>query len=260
MDILSFHYHLKLTFDAPVKGHRFTLRCVPSTDARQRILNAQYFVYPQTFLSESRDSFGNFCIFGAAQEPHESFEADVCGDAVVGMAQCVPAVNPFQENIFRYPTALTAADESLRQAAQEWKLPTDDALLQASELMAKLGSEMNYTPGVTGIQTTAAEAFALRQGVCQDYAHIMLCLLRQQGYKARYVVGMLMGEGKSHAWVEVEHDGCWYGYDPTNGIDVSDGHIKISHGRDYSDCTIDKGRFFGFAVQNQDISVIVQKK
>lgn len=260
MEVLSFHYHLKHSFDAPVQGHRFTLRCIPSSDARQRILTAQYFVFPRQFVSESWDSFGNFCIFGAAPEAHQEFEADVCGEAVVGMADCVPAGNPLRENLFRYPTALTGAEGELKLAAREWKLSGQDALAQSNLLMEKLGGRIVYTPGVTNISTTAAEAFSLGKGVCQDYAHVMLAILREQGYKARYVVGMLMGEGKSHAWVEVEHLGNWYGFDPTNQLTVADKHIKISHGRDYNDCVLDKGRFFGSAGQKQDISVIVQKK
>lgn len=258
MDILSFHYHLKINFDAPVWGHHFTLRCIPVTDARQHILQVQQFVAPRDFLSESVDSFGNRLFYGAAGEKHTAFESDICGEAEVGLATCVPAENPLRESIFLYPTALTAADEELKRAAKEWKY--GDSLEQSWFLMEKLGESLIYTPGATDVRTTAAEAFAMGQGVCQDYAHIMLSLLRQQGHKARYVVGMLMGEGKSHAWVEVEHNGNWYGFDPTNRLTVEDSHIKISHGRDYADCTVSKGRFFGFASQQQEISVIVQKK
>src|SRR5699024_11693841 len=62
------------------------------------------------------------------------------------------------------------------------------------------------------------------------------------------------GEGLSHAWVEIEDNGYWYGLDPTNMLIVNDHHIKISHGRDYKDCTINQGLFIGNAVQQQTIS------
>ncbi len=88
----------------------------------------------------------------------------------------------------------------------------------------------------------------------------MISLLRLRGIKARYVVGMLMGEGLSHAWVEAEDNGLWYALDPTNFQMVTDQHIKISHGRDYQDCRINQGLFYGPAHQQQEISVIVQKK
>lgn len=259
MEILEFHYHLKIRFDAPVQGHRFTLRCIPKSDDRQRIQNVQYRVFPAQFVSRNADSFGNLYFYGAAREPHSSFEADVWGEAAVGLAACVPGGNAQADRIFCYPTVLTAADNKLREAARAWRI-TGNHLEQAQTVMERIGDSFCYTPGITGVQTTAAEAFALGKGVCQDYAHTMIALLRQQGIPARYVVGMLMGEGESHAWVEVEQDGCWYGFDPTNQIRTADSHIKISHGRDYSDCAVNKGRFFGSANQQQEISVVVRKK
>ena len=97
----------------------------------------------------------------------------------------------------------------------------------------------------------------LKKGVCQDYAHILIALLRMMRIPARYVVGMMIGEGFSHAWVEMEADGRWYGLDPTNDVLVGENYIKISHGRDYNDCIVNKGVFTGMASQKQDISVIV---
>ena len=79
----------------------------------------------------------------------------------------------------------------------------------------------------------------------------------RDGIIARYVAGMMLGEGASHAWVEVLHDGIWTGYDPTNDLIVSDGHIKLSHGRDAWDCAINRGIFLGSANQTTEISVIV---
>ena len=96
--------------------------------------------------------------------------------------------------------------------------------------------------------------------MCQDYAHIMISMCRMAGIPCRYVVGMLIGEGLSHAWVEIEDNGMWYGIDPTNGIKVSENHIKISHGRDYGDCLINQGVFTGTAKQIQTVSVSVQEE
>lgn len=87
----------------------------------------------------------------------------------------------------------------------------------------------------------------------------MLSLCRMLGIPCRYVAGMLIGEGASHAWVEIADNGVWYGLDPTNGTRVSEEHIKISHGRDYADCLINQGVFTGNAVQRQSVSVSVQE-
>ena len=128
---------------------------------------------------------------------------------------------------------------------------------EAEAVMHAVHEVLSYTPGSTSAKTTAAEAFDQGCGVCQDYSHIMLAALRSHGIIARYVAGMMLGEGASHAWVEVLHDGIWTGYDPTNDLIVSDGHIKLSHGRDAWDCAINRGIFLGSANQTTEISVIV---
>ena len=118
--------------------------------------------------------------------------------------------------------------------------------------------DFSYVPGKTDIHTTAAQAWAGRQGVCQDYAHIFVTLCRLAGYPARYVAGMMVGEGATHAWAEVYIDGVWMGFDPTHNRLTDDTYIKLSHGRDFGDCTIDRGCFKGFASQRQNIYVKVE--
>lgn len=258
MKLLSYHYHLKINMDGPVTGHRFTLRCTPVSDARQRITQIQRYVFPADYLRESRDNWGNALIYGCCRGVHTSFEANVCGQAVVGLSESVPAVNPGQNEVFRYPTELTAADEALGQLAVELGA-SGNALSKTEAVMHRVHSALQYVPGSTTVQTTAAQAFAAGRGVCQDYSHVMLAVLRSMGIPCRYVVGMMMGEGESHAWVEVLHQGAWYAFDPTNCRRVEDEHIKLSHGRDYQDCAINRGVFRGFANQQTDISVIVSE-
>lgn len=258
MKLLSFHYHLKINLDAPVNGHHFTLRCTPASDARQRIVKAECYIFPADFLSESRDNWGNALIYGCCRGEHIGFEANVCGQAVAGLAEAVPSENPTRDLIFRYATPLTAADEAIRCFTDGLHLHGGN-FSQAEGIMHAVHSALAYAPGSTTVSTTAAEAFAAGQGVCQDYAHVMLAILRSRGIPCRYAVGMLLGEGKSHAWVEVLHENCWYGFDPTNCRRVTDEHIKLSHGRDYQDCTINRGLFRGSANQKTDISVIVSE-
>ena len=75
----------------------------------------------------------------------------------------------------------------------------------------------------------------LGKGVCQDYSHILIALCRKYKIPARYVVGMIIGEGATHAWVEVYYDGCWYGLDPTHNKEVDDYFIKIGGTPSYND-------------------------
>ena len=125
--------------------------------------------------------------------------------------------------------------------------------------MAALYERFQYVPGSTSIRTTAEQALDLGMGVCQDYSHILLSLCRLERIPCRYVVGMLMGEGLSHAWVEICQDGRWIALDPTNNLVVDDQHIKISAGRDYRDCIINQGLFVGQTTQHQEILVRVQE-
>ena len=97
------------------------------------------------------------------------------------------------------------------------------------------------------------------KGVCQDYAHILIALCHMDGIGARYVVGFMIGEGATHAWVEIMCGGYWYGLDPTNNLMVDETYIKLSHGRDYNDCTVVRGSFYRQASQHQEVYVSVEE-
>lgn len=133
----------------------------------------------------------------------------------------------------------------------------EQAYVYCVRLLHQIYQDMVYVQGVTDIHTTAEEALAGREGVCQDYAHIMIALCRMAGIPSRYVVGMMQGEGCSHAWVEVCADGAWHGMDPTNDRVTDDSYIKISHGRDYQDCIVNRGTFLGNGTQTQTVCVRV---
>lgn len=258
MKLLSFHYHLKINMDAPVSGHHFTLRCIPISDRRQKIVDLQYYVFPEDYLSRSADQWGNVLLCGLCSRQHTGFEANICGKAVTGLSGGTPARDPEKERIFCFETPLTKADGALKEFADGLRIGSG-APEEAEDVMHAVHGALFYTPGATTVRTTAAEAFALGKGVCQDYAHIMLAVLREKRIPARYVAGMLLGEGESHAWVEVLHEGIWTPYDPTNDVVVTDQHIKLSHGRDAQDCAINRGVFRGSAGQSTDISVIVKE-
>lgn len=126
-------------------------------------------------------------------------------------------------------------------------------------MMKQLPTVFRYCSGSTGIHETAEKALTLGQGVCQDYAHIMLSLLRMEHIPARYVVGMMLGDGASHAWVEALCKGYWYGFDVTNNKLVNDEYIRVSCGRDSGDCPVIKGKFYGEGTQQQSEAVTVEE-
>jgi transglutaminase-like putative cysteine protease len=116
---------------------------------------------------------------------------------------------------------------------------------------------MHYKSGSTGVSTTAAEAWHTRQGVCQDFSHVLLALSRLAGVPARYVSGFLPGEGAMHAWAEVrlaapggasgDTRPRWYAVDPTHDAWVTERYVSIAVGRDYRDITPNSGTYYGRA-------------
>ncbi len=260
MKKLKFRYALRIEFDMPVTQHSFTVRCLPVSDERQAILQQNIHILPKEFLSENRDSFGNIYFFGRTEAPHNLFEVVTEGIAQTGLAKGTKAEEEYRLGMFLGQTFYTKPDEALKAFFDGMKIPAGTRLQKSQFIMEAIREKFAYVSGVTNISTTAAQAWKMKQGVCQDYSHIMLSLCRMAGIPCRYVAGMLIGEGLSHAWVEIEEDGMWYGLDPTNGTEVLEDHIKISHGRDYEDCLINQGVFTGLAKQSQSISVSVMEE
>jgi transglutaminase-like putative cysteine protease len=152
-------------------------------------------------------------------------------------------------------TRRTAPPPEVEDLAWNLARKTDDVCVAALEICTAVGNAVEYMQGVTGVHSTAAEAWAHRKGVCQDIAHLALGALRSVGIPARYVSGYLhpkpdaaIGEtvaGESHAWVEWFCGGQWRGFDPTNLIDIGDRHVLVGRGRDYNDVPPLRGVYAG---------------
>lgn len=252
---------MRLDFSSPVTGHYFALRCVPQNSARQKICLTRCQVLPEGKLNEIRDGFGNMKLTGCILDPHDFFEYNIEGIAMVrGMGEEKEPLHP----MYKYPSRYTAfepviADYGMRLLRDCQSQGAYTPLEKAVLVMNDLYRHFSYEPFVTGIHTTAAQALSLGKGVCQDFAHIMIALMRYLGVPARYVNGLMIGEGFSHAWVEIYTGTGWYGLDPTNCLHIDDYYIKLAWGRDYGDCVVDKGRFLGSAAQTQNISVNVEE-
>ena len=149
------------------------------------------------------------------------------------------------------PTRLTAANDHLRDlaaqiAAESAGEAPEDIAVRVSEAVS---GAMTYSHGVTSVITTAAEALAAGRGVCQDYAHVMLALCRALNLPARYVSGHLLGQGGTHAWVEVivprgDHAEA-VALDPCNRRRTDGGYLTIATGRDYRDVAPTSGWYYG---------------
>lgn len=261
MKKLGFRYEMQLRFDQAVWDHHFLIRCCPMENGRQRRERMQVAIEPADTVNEVRDGFGNSGYAVAVRDRHDGLLVRAEGIVQVDLSGDTEPFHP----MYRFPSAYTMPDERirrfLRETAEEQKAVEESGGKAGSleYMMDRLYRRLVYLPGATTVRTTAAEALALGQGVCQDYAHIFISLCRLAGVPARYAAGMMLGEGASHAWVEVWVNGMWVGIDPTNNRLTDETYIKLTHGRDFGDGAIDRGRFLGFAGQTQSILVKVKE-
>ena len=259
MRILTYNFETNLHMDKAVTEHDFVLRCQPMTTRTQTVLDAQTVITPATSLAQQVDGFGNLLQVGRIAAEHNDFGFVSSGMVMVDAEDERPvSAHPIYTRPSRFTqmsTDLIAfSNDVLRVQANV------DPLTKATLLSKALYQTMSYMPGTTSVSTDAVTAFSQRQGVCQDYTHILIALLRAQGIPTRYVNGLMIGEGATHAWVEM-HDGtCWRGIDPTNDRKVDDTYIVLARGRDFADCPIESGIFIGGARQEQNVSVVVEEQ
>lgn len=256
MRTLDFSYDLRLDFARPVRRHSFQLRCLPLERNGQHIERVECLIQPGVPVSTAVDGFGNTVCYGMAEAPHERFSVSVRGLALLDM----PHLPDTALNAAKYlpQTAFTQPGDAIR--ALYAKAPqTNDPLEHALALMHTVRAEVGYVPASTTIATTAEQAAGQGCGVCQDHTQIMLSLLRMGGIPGRYVAGLLLGEGRTHAWAEAFIDGRWIGLDATNGTVVHDTHIAVAAGRDHTDCDLNRGVMLGFGGQMQTVHVSVRE-
>lgn len=260
MAVLHFEYRMEIGYEQCVHRCCFTIKCIPRENARQHLLGAELSVLPEVGYCMGEDSFGNRQIYGCETEPHDRFVFQATGDVEILRTDYEEAEDPMT-GVYRIPHGKCIPGPGLLAYYQSCGLPGNrDPYETCVAWMHRLHQDFAYVPGVTQVQTGAEEAWGMGKGVCQDYAHIYVTLLRMAGIPARYVCGMIVGEGASHAWVEALCGGRWVAFDPTNDCLVSDCHIKLGHGRDAADCAINRGLMWNGGTQRQKIAVQVEKR
>lgn len=261
MKCLIFNYYMQIDYSAPVAKCNYTIKCIPKNTDRQKIDDIKITLFPDSKYSLSTDGLGNNQIYGANAE-HTIFSYQISGRALTGINPYEECENENNSMIFKHPHGLNIAGDSIKKyykkIASEINL-SDDVYQNSVSIMNRLHADYSYKQFVTNTETSAEEAFTLGYGVCQDYAHIFISLLHLAKIPARYVTGFIVGEGATHAWVEILNDGYWYGLDPTNNIPVTTEHIKIGIGRDAKDCMINRGIMHGGGLHTQKIVVKVEE-
>lgn len=243
MKKLNFSFSTKLTFDNYVRDHSFALRCIPIESASQHILSCELTVSPFVSTKNTVDAFGNNVATGYLSADHRFLDFEIKGTAET---DCSAEKTDFMF-CYLYQSAMTKPGEALRAFYGKIKTgcPDGSPYERAMYFSDALNETMTYRKNVTDISTTAAEAFDKKQGVCQDFTHIMLSLLRMDGIACRYIAGLASCDGETHSWLELWEGGHWTGIDPTNNCGVSDNYLILSQGRDFRDCAVDRGVMFG---------------
>ena len=245
----SFRYE----YSEPIRdlNHRLVV-IPPERFGDQRRLRHQLSVDAVGVRFENRnDRFGNMIVDVFAPQVSEGIEffAEVAVERHAEEPNRLPD-GWLAEGYLLEPSPMTAADDRIRRAAAnlaasaEWGLPLADSINDW------VYQSMTYQHGVTGVRTTAAEALEIGSGVCQDYAHVMLAACRACGLPSRYVSGHLLGQGGSHAWVEVvlptrdgTGDAIASTFDPTHASRGGLGYVTIAVGGDYSDVAPTSGTY-----------------
>lgn len=243
MKRLNFSFSTKLTFDNYVHDHSFALRCIPMESAAQHIISCELNISPFASTRNTVDAFGNNVTAGYLSADHRFLDFEVKGTADI---DCTAPKTDFMP-CYLYQSAMTKPDDGLKDfygrisGICSEKNPYERAMFFSDAI----NSVMTYTKNVTDTTTDAAAAFAKKQGVCQDFSHVMLSLLRMDGIACRYIAGLASCDGETHSWVEIWNGDHWTGIDPTNNCDVSDNYLILSQGRDFRDCAVDRGVMFG---------------
>jgi transglutaminase-like putative cysteine protease len=263
----SVTYLLQQTFrydyDGPVQNLRQRLVVVPPrVHGDQRLLGHRVEVTgAPTRRSVRRDSRGNTVIDVSADrvESGVAFTVAALVDRAVPLGPPTPAVLPGEPRAVLLPAAalrdrrlltatdLTRPDMRIRDWAADLSAPGDSSLERADRLSAAVFGAFTYANDVTTVTTPAARALELGAGVCQDYAHVLLALCRAAALPARYVSGHLLGQGGTHAWVEVVvpagEQAAAVALDPCNNRRCGRSYLTVATGRDYRDVAPTSGSY-----------------
>jgi transglutaminase-like putative cysteine protease len=280
--IYSVRHVTTFRYEPAVRESVMEVRMQPRSEANQRCLSFTLDVSPGTNITQYCDSTGNtvhhFDIAGSHTEVKVTAQSTVQVEAVPAprLAEAgdwadlgaMTDADDYWEMML--PSAFARSSEALEQLAKEMKVERRGGPLEVlTELNEGIYRLFAYVPNSTKVDSPIEEALLARQGVCQDFAHIMIALARPHRIPCRYVSGYLFHreengrrdrslEGASHAWVEafVPRLG-WIAFDPTNNLIGGDRHIRVAIGRDYADVPPTRGVHKGEARSELSVAVTV---
>lgn len=256
---ITIHHETRYSYDSPAKRSIQLLRVTPQTFAGQQVLSWRLTV--PHLGSEFFDGFGNFCTLMSIHEPHENLVIEADGIVEIDETREYIEDNRAPAALFLRDTPLTRCTGQIYELAKS-HLAQGITRQNLESFSADILARMPYTPGSTNVNTTAADAFILGKGVCQDHTHVFLAGARAFGVPARYVSGYLYTDAShhiaSHAWAEAYLGGKWYVFDVSNQIFSPSLHVQIAVGLDYNDAAPVRGVRVGGGPERMDYHVQVQ--
>lgn len=277
---LSVVHRTVFIYGGPVTDSVNTLHLEPRTFPLQKTLSALVKVLPATRLRRFTDLFQNITHHFELAQAHVKLEVEshirIRNLPLEISAESRAATLPdyrdssVRERIwpFLQESHLVSKHVDIWKQAVDLTRDRPTIFDQSLTIMHWIHETFLYDVGSTNSSTHLEEAFALRRGVCQDYAHVMIGLCRSVGIAARYASGYLyngprgtlVGAQASHAWCEVYLPGSgWIGFDPTNGTLADARYAKVAVGRDYDDVAPIKGNYRGSSHCQLHVSVEVTK-
>lgn len=257
-------------YDTPPKGVTQVLRLTPRNHDGQYVVDWRIDLSEDCQLHRHDDAFGNITHAFTADGPFNELMVAVFGDVETqdthGLVQ--GTIERFPPAMFLRETDLTQSDSALMNFAEDIrnKVGLGDKVAVLHELLREINDEMTYDTDPTHVATTAAQAFGLRRGVCQDLTHVFIACARQLGIPARYIGGHfwradgVTAQEAGHAWAEAYvEDLGWVGFDPTNGISTTEAHVRVAVGLDYLGAAPVRGTRYGGAGESLRVAVQVEQ-
>jgi transglutaminase-like putative cysteine protease len=257
-------------YDLPAKSVIQTLRLTPRNHEGQYVVRWRIDVSADCQLTQHEDAFGNITHTFTADGPLSELQVLVEGEVDTRDTEGVirDSIERFPPTLFLRETPLAAADQAIAALAEETRVAAGGGgtLPLLHNLVRRLHGEMAYDTSPTQSSTTAAEAFALRRGVCQDLTHIFIAACRHLEIPARYIGGHfhradgVAQQEAGHAWAEAYvPDLGWVAFDPTNGISATDAHVRVAMGLDYLGAAPVRGTRTGGGSETLSVEVHVDQ-
>ncbi|MGH2785160.1 MAG: transglutaminase family protein [Actinomycetota bacterium] len=267
---LHIEHRTSYRYERPVRSSKNEVRMTPAPTPWQTIPSAELTVDPvPSYRVAYVDYFGTAVESFEVMSEHDHLFVVASAEVSLSRAPSERFPKPDLDRAVEYLPAspMISWDAEVVGLASSLNRSTPFDTVRAT--IDWMRSGMTYEPGSTEVGTPVVDVLAARRGVCQDYAHLCCAILRSLGIPARYVSGYFaprpleLGESveaESHAWVEaLLEDRGWFPIDPTNDVEPAERHVKVGHGRDYTDVVPFQGVHAGASGQTLEVGVTITR-